>query len=199
MIDRALGFLGSAMQRHFEAILGRGEQPYVSVSAFTRPDGTGAPDADQRVILMLVGVERETAGSPPTPSVMRAHGEGYASMMTSLPLNLFVLLASQHANYPEALKRLAVALGFVQTHPVLDPRSAPGFPDGISRLSLELVNLDFHALNNIWAMTGARYQPSVLIKMRMPAIDLGRIDALHPAVHAVEPTAVPSDAGGARE
>lgn len=197
MIDQVLGFLGTTMQRHFDAVLGRGEQPYVAVSAFARPDGTGAPDADQRVILMLVGVERETTGSSPAPSVMRAAGDGYAMTTAPLTLNLFVLLASQHSNYPEALKRLSLALGFVQAHPVFDPRSAPGLPDGVSRLSLELVNLDFHALNNIWAMTGAKYQPSVLLKVRMPAIDLGRIDAFHPAVRAVTPTAVPTTPQGA--
>lgn len=187
MIDSVLGFLAGAMQRHFEGVLGRGEQPYVSLAALARADGTIAPETEQQVLLSLVGIEREPMGSAAATVMLRPLGEGFASSPPPLALNLLVLLSSQHNIYAESLKRLSVALGFVQAHPAFDPRSTSGFPPELSRISVELVNLDFHALNNLWSLTGAKYLPSVLLKVRLPGIDIGRMHARVAPVRAVVP------------
>ena len=112
------------------------------------------------------------------------------NVATPLNLNLHLLASAHHSRYPEALRRLSLTLGFVQTHPSFDPEAAAEFPMDLDKLTLEIANADFHTLNNVWAACGAKYQPSVLLKVRMLTIDQRRIERRLPRIDGIEPDVV---------
>jgi hypothetical protein len=48
----------------------------------------------------------------------------------------------------------------------MTPAASPGLPDGIEKLTIEFVNLNFQEVNNLWTVRGSLYLPSFLLKLR---------------------------------
>jgi len=78
-----------------------------------------------------------------------------------------LVTASFSGNYGEALKVLSNVVAFFQSKPSFNPQNSAGFPASMEKLSLELVNLSIHEVNNVWSILGAKYMPSIVYKMRM--------------------------------
>lgn len=192
MIDEVMRFMLGALNAHLESTLGRDTEPYAVLASLAALDGTPTPGIEQKVILTVVNVERDTMAHAALPRPLRAIEGGFARTSAPLNLNLYVLVSAQHALYPESLKRLSLALGFLQANASLDARSSPDFPDGVERLTLELFNLELQALNNLWGNLGAKYLPSFLLKVRTIGIDLGRVHARVPAIRGIQPDIRPA-------
>jgi hypothetical protein len=186
MIDQVMQFLAAGINAHLTSYLGRDTEPYTALSALATPEGMPQQGIEQRVILTMVNLERETAGVVAAPARIRPTTNGLVSGPPLLQLNIYVLMSAHHQRYAEALKRLSLAVAFVHAHPAFDPASSPDFPEGVDRLSLELVALDFMALNNLWASTGSKYLPSVVFKVRMSAISPRDVSQRIPRVGGVD-------------
>lgn len=195
MIDEVMRFVLDALNAHLDASLGRDTEPYAILSALATPEGGQQQGIEQRVILTVVNLERETAAGLASPQRERASGDGFVGGAAPIKLNVYMLLSVHHLRYVEALKRLSIAIGFVQANPVFDAKSASTFPDGLDRLTLELVSLDFQALNNLWASCGSKYLPSVVIKLRMLSVDQRRVARRVPEVRGIDPDAAPGFGG----
>ncbi len=104
----------------------------------------------------------------------------------ALNLNLYLLVSSNFgSNYRESLKVLAAALVYFLEKPVFNAESASGLP-GIERLSIEMVNLATQDLQNIWSITGGKYVPSALYKVRMVTTQEGSTIEGAPAVTSAD-------------
>ena len=81
-------------------------------------------------------------------------------------LNMDVLFASvfDEKRYAEGLDVLSKVIYFLQQYSVLD------LPDG-THYTIEMVTLDMQELTNLWSMSGGRYYPSVLCRVRMLAFE----------------------------
>ena len=77
-------------------------------------------------------------------------------------LNLYLQVSANFAaaNYPESLRFLSAALEFFFERPVFSA-------SGVASLSVEMVNLTIQDLHNLWSISGGKYLPSVLYKLRM--------------------------------
>jgi hypothetical protein len=147
-------------------------------------DGGASSRIDNRLVLSLANLERETLGGH---GGLAARGAGYAAHQPALHLNLYLLLsASYPQDYPQALQMLGTAMGYFQGKPAYDARSSDDFPPGVSRLQLELVNLSIQELNNLWAIMGAKYLPSALYKVRMLTIQENWTTETVPAVERTD-------------
>ena len=65
-------------------------------------------------------------------------------------------------------------------------------PDGIDKLSFELVNLDIDNMSQFWRALVTNYQPSVIYKMRMLKISSDRIEVVLPEITGTETKTNPS-------
>jgi uncharacterized protein DUF4255 len=170
MIDTTLVFLRDQLNGY---LAGRysSREPLVVVASLSNLDGTVPSGIDNRVVLTLVNVEREgAAGSTPH---LRPEPGGFARLTPALHLNLYILVsASFPGNYIESLKLLSAVVGYFQGKPFFTPNLA-GFPRGLEKLTMEIVNLDPQGLNNLWAGLGGKYLPSVLYKARMLTVQEG--------------------------
>jgi hypothetical protein len=151
MIDHALGFILHELNVFLGARF-EGSEPHAILSALVNQDGSVPPAIENKLVLSLVNVERETRGAGPRAA-------------PALNLNLYLQISSNFgANYVQSLQFLSAALEFFVERPVF---SAPGLPAGIQSLSAEMVNLTIQDLQNLWSITGGKYLPSALYKLRM--------------------------------
>lgn len=185
MIDKSLNFIVSELNN---AMLSRfhSSENLVILSSVSNPDGSLPPAIENKIVLSLINVEREAAangGSWP----MRGGAESSGRVSPPLSLNLLLLItASFSSNYGEALKFLGSTMGFFQGKPSFNAQNSSGFPPEMEKLSMELVNLSIQEINNVWAILGAKYMPSVVYKMRMLAIQENWISERVPAVRGMD-------------
>jgi hypothetical protein len=169
MIDRTLNFLLGELN----AFLGTAfpaSEAHAVLSSLALPDGSTPQGIDNKLVLSMMNLERDTIAHTPGAASRAEPGEAFR-MNPSLHLNVFLLLAASFpGNYAESLRFLSSSLGFLQSKPVFTPQNSSSFPRGLERLTLELVNMNMQDLQNLWACVGAKYLPSALYKARLVTI-----------------------------
>lgn len=170
MIDKALGFivdrLNAALQQPFPS-----SEPHVVMADL---NGTDAAKVENKVILSVANIERETGTQAPVN--FRPDPSGYNKSFPPLNINVLILVAASFANYAEALKFLSSTLAFFQSSMIMTPATAPNFPAGIDRLALDFVNVSVQELNSLWSIRGSQYLPSFLLRIR--TVTLAKDDIL---------------------
>jgi hypothetical protein len=169
MIDKTLNFLLGELNA-FLGTLFPASEPHAVLSALALPDGSIPPGIENKIVLTMLNLERDTLAHTTGATTRSETGES-VRMSFPLHLNVYVLLsASFSSNYAEALRFLSSALGYLQSKPVFSPQNSAAFPRGLERLTLEMVSLNMQDLQNVWASVGAKYMPSVLYKARIVTI-----------------------------
>jgi Pvc16 N-terminal domain len=144
------------------------------MSNILEQDGTLAPNISNKLLVFLVNVEKETTSSRQGNS---ASFERSASTYPPVFMNLYVMVAGNFsgANYSEGLKFLSNTVSFFQRQPVFDHQQTPDLDKRITKLALDIENLNFQDLSGLWGMLSGKYQPSILYKVRMVSFDAGDI------------------------
>jgi len=191
MIDRAISQIAAQLNEYLRGLLGTSEE-LVVVSNLLGPDGSPAPNVNNRVILFLTSIDKDT--------VTQRLPEGRATAFSGsqpLFLNIYLMVAANFtgANYPEALKFLSLVIGHFHRQPVIDHANSPDLDQGIDKLVLDIENTSPQAMSNIWGVLGGRYLPSVLYRVRMVAVGGGDVRARVSPIMAPE-TAASHRAGG---
>ena len=126
--------------------------------------GNSTEERPNKMVVSLLGVERETAGGINAP-VQHIPEGGYVRMQPSLLLNLNVMLAAvfDERQYAESLSVLTDTLRFIQ--------SMPKFTVEGKDYTIEIMSLSPQDLNNVWTLLGGQYYPSVVCKIRRLTID----------------------------
>ena len=78
-------------------------------------------------------------------------------------------------NYPEALKLISHAVSYFQRQPYFDHQNSPDLDKRISKLALDIENLNVQDLSSLWGVLSGKYLPSVLYKVRMVSFDSGDV------------------------
>ncbi|SRR6266481_5448728 len=185
MIDKAMNFIVSELNNVLSARFQPNENLAI-LSNLSNPDGTLPPRIENKIVLSLLNVEREAAangGNWPT----RSGPDNFGRVSPPLALNLLLLVtASFSSNYGEALKFLGNVMGFFQGKPSFNSQNSSTFPGEMEKLSVELVNLSIHEINNVWSILGAKYMPSVVYKMRMLVVQENWIGERIPAISGTD-------------
>lgn len=187
MLDRTLGFLLDQLNGHLGTRYPSSE-PHAVLASLANLDGTVPANIENKLIVTLVNLERESAAAGTGPQLRPENG-GFARLHPSLNLNLYLLVsASFGSNYQEALKLLSAVLGYFQGKPVFTAGSGTAFPRGLEKLTLEMVNLDMQSLNHLWGNLGGKYLPSVLYKARMLTVQEGWVVEQVPSITGTDTT-----------
>lgn len=125
---------------------------------------------ENRVCVFLQNIEEER---------MAKNGgfQANAGQAVSMRFNLYLVVAAHFPdpNYREALRFISHVIDFFQGKPVFDRGNSPTLSPRIERLTFEFVNQDFVGLNNLWSSIGAKYIPSIVLKVRMLTFNQGVI------------------------
>lgn len=171
MISAAIGHLAFQLNQQFKNNFQLIEDVVV-VSNLVELDGSVAPNANNKLVLTLANIEKDTLPFRPGSG---ARGRDERLLQTNAPLfvNLYLMMSANFGagNYAEALKYISHAVAFFQQRPMFDQHNSPGLDERIERLLLDIVNLPIADQNNVWSMLGGRYLPSMYYKVRMMAID----------------------------
>lgn len=120
------------------------------------------------ISLINVQEERVLRNSPHTEK--RAGHPHYVE--PPVHLNLFLLFAFNFQQYSTSLSHLNATIELFQHQRWFSPATQTGmnaipFPPSLEKLVVELVNMSFEELNNLWGVLGDAYFPSVVYKVRM--------------------------------
>jgi hypothetical protein len=156
-------------------------------------DGTHASEIENKILLFLTRIERDTAPFRSPDSITRS-----IASTPPLYLNLYVMVAANFLGkqYADGLKSIALTISYFHQNPMLDHRNCPDLDKGLDRLILDIENLSPTEMSNVWGTLGGRYLPSVLYRVRMVTIDSGAMLGRTPTV--TDPGAALGTAGEMR-
>lgn len=182
MIDSAIGHLAAQLNQMFRRHVVLAEE-LVVVSNLQEADGGVVQQASGKLVLLLAGIERDTAAHR-NPS--RPTGEQGSRVVGPDPLylNLLVLCAATFSgqHYPQGLRFLSDAMAYLQANPVFDHQNSPDLDARIDRIVLNIENMGASEMHGLWSIHGGRYWPSVLYRARLVCLDSGTTLAREPLV-----------------
>ncbi len=181
MIDKTLSFLLAELNAYLNAGFPAAE-PHAVIGPLAMHDGSPPEEIDNKIVITVANIERETTAY--SPQVNQTSQSGLRTVVaTPFNLNVYLLVSGNfRKNYAEALRLLSSALIFFHSKSVFTPQNSVGFPSGMERLTLEMVNLNMVDLQNLWACQGAKYLPSGFYKARMLSIQEQRITDREPVI-----------------
>lgn len=172
MIYAAVSHIANQLNQFLRRSFDLGEDVVV-ISSLLEQDGSLSANAGNKLAVMLINVEKESATGRNSVTANFGANTSYPP----ISLNLYVMVAANFnsGNYAEALKFLSNAVAFFQRQPLFDQQSTPDLDRRISRLVMDVENLNLQDLSSLWGILGGKYQPSILYKVRMVSFDSGDI------------------------
>lgn len=149
----------------------------VDLRSIVSPNGTINLEEAMNITIMLVGIE-EVRREGKRPFYIPAESKEFLKLNPPIELELLIVFAAHKEDYETALRDLSNIVSFFQANSVFDEQKYPSLnatatePDRkpwrlIERLSFKICNLSFEQQNNLWAMLGCKYLPSVIYKMNL--------------------------------
>lgn len=183
MIEKSLEFLRAELDAHLKAV-GGSKKTTTVLSPLFDADGKNILK-DALLGLSLVNIEEERVNKAQTREVVGS-GSAIQFLPPEVRLNLHVLIAANVAqdglDYGQALKALSEAITFFQANRVFAASEFPGVPDGIEKLVIELETLDYEFQNHVWGTLGGKLLPSVMYRIRLVALQMGKVAAAGKAI-----------------
>ncbi|MEO9651745.1 MAG: DUF4255 domain-containing protein [Roseobacter sp.] len=191
MIDQTLKLISTRLNAHLCAVFSVSDD-FVSIGPLSDAEGKPTAEARNRLTMFLTNIAQD---SVPRSSVSR--GALADGKTPPFHLDIYFMLASGHDPeiYGEGLKLISAALMFFQANPVMNPRTTPEMPAGLSQLSIEIANLKVEEIGQLWGNLGGRYVPSVMFKIRSVMIDADALTSITPLVRGPGISARAAEAG----
>lgn len=181
MIRTSLEFI----KKELEAYIVEREQDPANYSAgnvvdlkpLIKPNGDLNVTDTTHVTIMMAGVEEERREGK-RPYYVPTDDKQFMRLNPPVELDLLILFIAHNGHYETALRDLSDVASFFQANPVFDQQRYPALNASVTdpvnkpwqlieRLTFKLYNLSFEQQNNLWAMLGGKYFPSLVYKMNM--------------------------------
>lgn len=174
MIQEALKFLVDELNQYFALKLGATTESRVVWGNIARAfdnegGGNSANSIMGKAVVSLVNVEEDKVSKMQENYVKTFDGVKYKS--PPVFVNLYVLFSINRADYADCLKWLSLIIQYFQHRSVFTKDSYPSLHNGIQKMIIELVSLNFEQVNHLWGTLGGKYMPSALYKIRQLTID----------------------------
>ena len=119
------------------------------------------------VSILLMNLEQENILRGADPFVRTLADGSFQKGNPEIRLNLYLLLVSHYQQYEDSLKNLSAVIQYFQSHRLLNHQNAPGFPEELEQLVVELAPQSFAEQNEIWGALRTPYRPSILYKVKL--------------------------------
>ncbi len=175
MIDTAISHIAKDVNQHLMRSFELNEDVVV-VSNILEQDGTVATHVNNKIVVSLVNIEKETVALS-RPRVTNASGMRDTVSNAPIHVNLYLMFASYFSgnNYQEGLKFISQTISFFQGQSMFDQHNSPDLDRNINKLVMDIHNLSITDLSNLWGVLSGRYLPSVLYKLRMVTVDTNAV------------------------
>lgn len=162
MIHQILPVVVGEVSEYLQSRVGISEDQVV-LGNIVNQDGSLAVEGN-RLVTSLINIGRD--GSK---------GVDDSNFRTTPPvyINIYIMFAATYnssninnLDYLEAVKMISGVVGFFQGKNMFDHHNTPDWPDMAGKMLVEIENIEFRELVNLWSLTGAKYCPSVIYRMR---------------------------------
>ncbi|SMS01983.1 hypothetical protein VIM7927_03294 [Vibrio mangrovi] len=165
MIDEALNYVRNVLSRQLSHQFGVDGEPVI-MNHLVESGGSVPLSNQNKMVLTLINLEHETAkqfygGARPDYSTNTVQ-----QIQPAIRFNLDILMTAHFDVYSEALKFLSATIAFFQAHPTMTRQLFPDMPPSLEQLQFEIENSPYERTHNLWSALGAKYQPSIIYKIR---------------------------------
>lgn len=164
MINESLKYVASDLDAYLKRKYDSSESR-VKLGSILNQDGSVPEDNRNKIILSLISLEHESAVQT---TLNGSHSGGrFNQVNPPVKFNLNIIFSALFNQYEEGLKFLSDTIFFFQAKSVFNPQNSPGLNASISQMTLEVIKLNYSETYNLWASIGAKYIPSIPLKMRL--------------------------------
>lgn len=174
MINEALQFTQNVLDQFLMKRFGL-DKSTVVLNNLIESDGSLPTINRNKVVISLINIEKETTKAFYVHNQRLTNGN-YPDIKPSERYNLDVMISSNFNVYGETLKFLNAVILFFQVHTSLDATSFSNIPAGLTRLEFDIEKISYHQMQSLWTAMGAKYQPSIIYRMRLVTIQGNEIE-----------------------
>lgn len=165
MIHQSLQFTNKLLGQFLKNRFGLDEDKTV-LNCVVDSNGTPPKINQNKIVLSLINIEKET-NQPFYIRNQKLENGNYSNFNPTEKYNIDLLISSNFEDYNESLKFLDAIINFFQINNYLDASSSSSIPPGISRLEFEYEKISYHQMHSLWTAMAAKYQPSIIYKMKL--------------------------------
>jgi hypothetical protein len=167
MIKDVLETIKNQLDNYLKAVL-TPHTPYVVLGNLVN-ESTGTMIAlDEKIYITVFAIDEEKMMKSQT---FTKQVNGVTTIVNpELKLNLNILVSAMFSNYDDGLKALSQTITFFQGKNVFNHQNTPELPEGVDAVYLDFVNQSESEQYDVWTKIGAKYQPSVIYRLRMLTI-----------------------------
>lgn len=180
MIYKSLQFtnklLGQFLKNRF-----RLDEDKIVLNYLVDPNGSIPKMNQNKVVLSLINIEKET-NQPFYIQNKKLENGNYSNFNPVERYNLDLLISSNFDDYTESLKFLDAIIYFFQINNYLDASSSSSIPEGLTKLEFEYEKISYHQMHSLWTAMGAKYQPSIIYKMKLVKVQAHETVEIIPAI-----------------
>lgn len=167
MIIDALKFLAEEINKYLAQKIGVSTDTRISLGNVAFLTDSKNPN---NALLSLINVEEDKVSRQHENFTRTVTGVTYKA--PPLLLNIYVLFSFNLSEYTESIKWLSYILQFFQFQPSFNQVTHPELEKyKIEKLVVELHSMNFEQINHLWSVSGGKYMPSVMYKVKQLIID----------------------------
>ena len=165
MLQKALQFTCDVLNQYLLSKFGLTDNAVV-INNVISANGEVPQLNQNKIVISLLNIEPET-NKQFYGRNQRLKSGSYADINPSDRYNLDVLFSSSFQDYSETLKFLNATLEFFQANSTIDRGVFANLPEGMNRLDFDIEQISYHQMHSLWSAMGAKYQPSIIYKVRL--------------------------------
>ena len=167
MLIDSLKFITEEINKYLAQKMGMITDPRIILGNVSQLADSKTPNT---AVLTLINVEENRITREHENYIKTVNGVTYKA--PPLLVNLYILFAFNLSEYTESLKCLSYVFQFFQFQPTFTQITHPELEKyKIEKLVVELHSLNFEQINHLWSVSGGKYMPSVMYKIRQVMID----------------------------
>ncbi len=188
MIKSALVFIKNQLDQYLVNRFDLDESTTV-LNYLVEQNGSVPQKNQNKMVLTLINLDHET--SKQYYGGQQRIGNQSVKVNPAVHFNVDLLFTASFDDYDESLKFLNATISFFQGNNVLDEKKCSDMPDGITSLNFEIENSSYFETHNLWSAMGAKYQPSIIYKVRHVSIQNDEINRVLTNVSTVKSEVAP--------
>lgn len=190
MIQEALVFVKNALDQNLKNRFELLES--ITVLNYLIDQGGELPQINHnKVVISLLNLEHETAKQYSREGIRRDNAQQLQKVNPAVRFNLDLLFTASFDDYEESLKFLNAVIAYFQSNPLLTAQTNPMMPTDLQKLSFEVEKLSYVDTHNLWTAMGAKYQPSIIYKVRHITIQEEEVKTLESPISRISTLAEP--------
>jgi hypothetical protein len=184
MINKALQFTCDSLDQFLKNRFSLDERKVI-LNNLIGSDGSIPTVNQNKVVISLINVEKETTKAFNVRNHQLSNGS-YVNVNPAERFNLDILVSANFDDYSETLKFLNAVILFFQVNTALTVNSSSAIPKGLDKLEYDIEKLTYQEMHSLWTAMGAKYQPSVIYKMRLLTIQGFEAEGYIASVSAID-------------